>query len=220
MKKKAGFLFCTLLLLLLSAGTAFAKTPKYSLTTSTIKVQEDHRICLAPAGIPARKIKWRSLNNRIADVDDNGVLIAYEIGQTTMIGKYKGLKFKVNVICYSPIPSKSPKLLLREDKNIAVYLQKTKKNKLCLRIKNKTGKNLGYAFDRLRITSGGLAYKNEDLHFRWIPAHKSMSQEVSLKQCGAWVSNDDIHIDMTYYTSDHKEHPFRIAENDLKLRKR
>ena len=220
MKKKVRFLLCLLALLLLSATATEAKTSKYNLTTSTIKVKEGSKVRLTPAGIPARKIKWRTLDYHIADVDKKGVLTGCGIGQTTLTGKYKGLKFKVTVIVYSPIPSKTVKLLLREDENIAVYLQKTQKNKLQLKICNKTGKNLGYAFDRLRITSGGLAYKNEDLHFRWIPARGSMSQDVSIEQCGVWNSNDDIHIDMTYYTPNHKEHPFRIAENDLRLRER
>ena len=99
MRKK---LLSLLFVMLLVIGICFvpdvdAGTSVLNITNETYSIDAGQSFTLKLNGIKAKKVKWSSSNKSVATVSKKGVVKGIKKGKTTIIGKYKGLKFKINV---------------------------------------------------------------------------------------------------------------------------
>lgn len=99
MKKKIiAILTCVILL----ASLCFipevdAGTSVLNITNETYSIDAGQSFTLKLNGIKAKKVKWSSSNKSVATVNKKGVVKGIKKGKATITGKYKGLKFKINV---------------------------------------------------------------------------------------------------------------------------
>lgn len=99
-------LLSLLFVMLLAIGLCFvpdvdAGTTTLNITNSTYYVEVGKSFTIKLNGLKANKIKWTSSNKAIATVSKKGVVKGIKKGTTTITGKYKKLKFKINVTVYA-----------------------------------------------------------------------------------------------------------------------
>lgn len=73
----------------------------FNITNQTRTVAVGKSFTIKLNGIKAKKVKWSSSNTSVATVSKNGVVTGVKKGKSTITGKYKGIKFKINVIVYN-----------------------------------------------------------------------------------------------------------------------
>lgn len=99
MRKK---LLSLLFVMLLIIGICFvpevdAGNSVLNITNETYSIDAGQSFTLKLNGIKAKKVKWSSSNKSVATVNKKGVVKGIKKGKSTITGKYKGLKFKINV---------------------------------------------------------------------------------------------------------------------------
>ena len=102
MKKRIIALLTCIALLsaLFFVPEADAGNRKVNITTQTQAVEVGKSFNIKLNGIKASKVKWSSSKSSIATVSKSGNVKGIKSGNTTIVGKYKGLIFKIKVNVY------------------------------------------------------------------------------------------------------------------------
>lgn len=111
-------------------------------------------------GLKSSKVKWSSSKPSVATVTKKGVVTGIKKGKSTIIGKYKGIKFTIKTTVTSNPQSEpttpqtdSSGLYLGKCKNVEFYYIKRTKNTIYIKVVNNNNINLRVNFEYINIDS-------------------------------------------------------------------
>lgn len=144
MKKRViSLIVCiTLILSVVLNNYSYVNAVSLNLTNQSMTIEAGKSFKIKLNGLNPSKVKWSSSKKTIASVSKKGVVTGVSKGKAVITGKYKGLKFKINVT----VNSKVVRDLVIETDNLALYYVGCE---MCygymevkFKCKNKTGKKV------------------------------------------------------------------------------
>lgn len=121
MRKRIALLLAAIIvlgILYISDVDAGVQTLNLTTQSKTITVGKSFQCKLN--GLKASKVKWSSSKPSVATVSKKGVVNGVSAGKTVITGKYKGIKFKINV----KVNSKSSDTFYYKDTVTSIYTTK------------------------------------------------------------------------------------------------